>query len=97
MVDDEGNFNPAKDLEEHERLLAKEPQSNVTEIQGYNTKETKFDVTSTRNYVVMLLLLQQLRRNQHTARKHRKPDSLDAIQVVGKVACDVGYCLRKQT
>ncbi|GKA58180.1 hypothetical protein Tco_0757368 [Tanacetum coccineum] len=33
MVDDEANFNPTKDFEELERLLAKEPQSNFTEIQ----------------------------------------------------------------
>ncbi|GKC43448.1 hypothetical protein Tco_1061170 [Tanacetum coccineum] len=32
MVDDEADFNPTKDLEEPERLLAKEPQSNFTEI-----------------------------------------------------------------
>ncbi|GKB62291.1 hypothetical protein Tco_0918477 [Tanacetum coccineum] len=36
MVDDEGNFNLAKDLEEPERLLAKEPQLNVTEIQMHS-------------------------------------------------------------
>ncbi|GJQ96138.1 hypothetical protein Tco_0007277 [Tanacetum coccineum] len=52
MVDDEDDFNPTKDLEELERLLAKEPKSNFTEIQGYNSKETKFEVTSTRNYVI---------------------------------------------
>ncbi|GKE42834.1 hypothetical protein Tco_1470118 [Tanacetum coccineum] len=33
MVDDEADFNPIKDFEELERLLAKEPQSNFTEIQ----------------------------------------------------------------
>ncbi|GKB02709.1 hypothetical protein Tco_0830798, partial [Tanacetum coccineum] len=33
MVDDEADFNPTKDLEEFERLLSKEPQSNFTEIQ----------------------------------------------------------------
>ncbi|GKA24330.1 hypothetical protein Tco_0710363 [Tanacetum coccineum] len=33
MVDNEADFNPTKDLEELERLLAKEPQSNFTEIQ----------------------------------------------------------------
>ncbi|GJV02110.1 hypothetical protein Tco_1335679 [Tanacetum coccineum] len=33
MVDDEADFNPTKDLEELERLLAKEPQSNFTKIQ----------------------------------------------------------------
>ncbi|GJV01797.1 putative reverse transcriptase domain-containing protein [Tanacetum coccineum] len=32
MVDEEVNFNPTKDLEELERLLAKEPQSNFMEI-----------------------------------------------------------------
>ncbi|GJT18172.1 phytochrome B [Tanacetum coccineum] len=36
MVDDEANFNPTKDLEELERLLAKEPQSNLTEIQVHS-------------------------------------------------------------
>ncbi|GJX55135.1 hypothetical protein Tco_0285032 [Tanacetum coccineum] len=33
MVDDEADFNPTKDLEELERLLAKEPQSNFMKIQ----------------------------------------------------------------
>ncbi|GJY90459.1 retrovirus-related pol polyprotein from transposon TNT 1-94 [Tanacetum coccineum] len=33
MVDEEANFNPTKDLEELERLLTKEPQSNFTKIQ----------------------------------------------------------------
>ncbi|GJW65484.1 reverse transcriptase domain-containing protein, partial [Tanacetum coccineum] len=57
MVDDEANFNPTKDLEELERLLAKEPRLNFTEIQGYNSEETNFEVTSTRNYVMMKKLL----------------------------------------
>ncbi|GJW43677.1 hypothetical protein Tco_0072476 [Tanacetum coccineum] len=55
MVDDEVDFNPTKDLEELKRLLAKEPQSNFTEIQGYNSEETNFEVTSTRNYVLYRL------------------------------------------
>ncbi|GKA69363.1 hypothetical protein Tco_0775427 [Tanacetum coccineum] len=33
MVDKEDDFNPTKDLEELERLLAKDPQLNFTEIQ----------------------------------------------------------------
>ncbi|GKD80740.1 hypothetical protein Tco_1347579, partial [Tanacetum coccineum] len=33
MDDEEADFNPTKDLEELERLLAEEPQSNFTEIQ----------------------------------------------------------------
>ncbi|GKD59474.1 hypothetical protein Tco_1296983, partial [Tanacetum coccineum] len=36
MVDEEADFNPTKDLEELERLLAKEPQSNFTEIQVHS-------------------------------------------------------------
>ncbi|GJR31544.1 hypothetical protein Tco_1107776 [Tanacetum coccineum] len=36
MVDDEADFNPTKDLEELERLIAKEPQSNFTEIQVHS-------------------------------------------------------------
>ncbi|GJX84566.1 hypothetical protein Tco_0335340 [Tanacetum coccineum] len=36
MVDDEADFNPTKDLEELERLLAKEPQSNFTKIQVHS-------------------------------------------------------------
>ncbi|GKC79974.1 hypothetical protein Tco_1130748, partial [Tanacetum coccineum] len=32
MVDERAKCNPAKDIEELERLLAKEPQSNFTEI-----------------------------------------------------------------
>ncbi|GJW18019.1 hypothetical protein Tco_0025455 [Tanacetum coccineum] len=47
MVDDEADFNPTKDLEDLERLLTKEPQLNFTKIQGYNSEETKFKVTST--------------------------------------------------
>ncbi|GJZ62092.1 hypothetical protein Tco_0618229, partial [Tanacetum coccineum] len=33
MVDEEADFNPTKDLEELEKLLTKEPQSNFTKIQ----------------------------------------------------------------
>ncbi|GJX94399.1 hypothetical protein Tco_0348985 [Tanacetum coccineum] len=33
MIDEEADFNPIKDLEELERLLAMRPQSNFTEIQ----------------------------------------------------------------
>ncbi|GJX77689.1 hypothetical protein Tco_0324500 [Tanacetum coccineum] len=36
MVYEEADFNPTKDLEELERLLAKEPQSNFTEIQVHS-------------------------------------------------------------
>ncbi|GKA97615.1 hypothetical protein Tco_0825509 [Tanacetum coccineum] len=36
MVDDEADFNPTKDLEELERLLTKEPQSNFTKIQVHS-------------------------------------------------------------
>ncbi|GJS41985.1 retrovirus-related pol polyprotein from transposon TNT 1-94 [Tanacetum coccineum] len=36
MVDDEADFNPTKDLEELERLLAMRPQSNFTEIQVHS-------------------------------------------------------------
>ncbi|GJU44437.1 hypothetical protein Tco_1201703 [Tanacetum coccineum] len=36
MVDDEADFNPTKDLEELERLLAQEPQSNFTKIQVHS-------------------------------------------------------------
>ncbi|GJV50615.1 hypothetical protein Tco_1446356 [Tanacetum coccineum] len=36
MVDDEADFYPTKDLEELERLLAKESQSNFTEIQVHS-------------------------------------------------------------
>ncbi|GJZ10074.1 hypothetical protein Tco_0544833 [Tanacetum coccineum] len=32
MVDEEANFNPTKDIEELERLLAKDPQSHFIEI-----------------------------------------------------------------
>ncbi|GJT98103.1 integrase, catalytic region, zinc finger, CCHC-type containing protein [Tanacetum coccineum] len=37
MVDDEADFNPTKDLEELERLLAKEPQTNFMKIQFLGT------------------------------------------------------------
>ncbi|GKD22972.1 hypothetical protein Tco_1224675, partial [Tanacetum coccineum] len=36
MDDEEADFNPTKDLEELERLLAEEPQSNFTEIQVHS-------------------------------------------------------------
>ncbi|GJX65066.1 hypothetical protein Tco_0299409, partial [Tanacetum coccineum] len=36
MVDDEVDFNPTKDLEELERLLTQEPQSNFTKIQMHS-------------------------------------------------------------
>nr|GEV69204.1 epidermal patterning factor 1 [Tanacetum cinerariifolium] len=36
MVDEEADFNPTKDLEELERLLDKEPQSNFMEIQVHS-------------------------------------------------------------
>ncbi|GJV56547.1 mitochondrial proton/calcium exchanger protein-like protein isoform X1 [Tanacetum coccineum] len=39
----EGDFNPTKDLEELERLLSKEPQSNFMEIQGSNSKRIEFE------------------------------------------------------
>ncbi|GJR80064.1 hypothetical protein Tco_0150849 [Tanacetum coccineum] len=44
MVDEEADFNPTKDLEELERLLAMIPQSNFTGIQGYYNKETGSEV-----------------------------------------------------
>ncbi|GKA95062.1 retrovirus-related pol polyprotein from transposon TNT 1-94, partial [Tanacetum coccineum] len=82
MVDEGAECSPTKDLEELERLLAKDPQSHYKEIRvhsviidpkpfihtqlmsplygmfktskpckGYNSEETKFEVTSSRNYV----------------------------------------------
>ncbi|GJV73430.1 hypothetical protein Tco_1493425 [Tanacetum coccineum] len=36
MVDEEANFNPTRDIEELERLLAKDPQSHFTKIQVYS-------------------------------------------------------------
>ncbi|GJX96480.1 retrovirus-related pol polyprotein from transposon TNT 1-94 [Tanacetum coccineum] len=55
MVDDKADFNPTKDLEELERLLTKEPQSNFMEIQGYYSEETEFEVSLPYNCVVKLL------------------------------------------
>ncbi|GKA93946.1 hypothetical protein Tco_0815932 [Tanacetum coccineum] len=55
MVDDKVDFNPTKDLEELERLLTKEPQSNFMEIQGYYSEETEFEVSLPYNCVVKLL------------------------------------------
>ncbi|GJW68420.1 hypothetical protein Tco_0122844 [Tanacetum coccineum] len=46
MVNDEADFNPTKDLEELERLLAKEPQSNFTEIQLYKLKHAKLNTAT---------------------------------------------------
>ncbi|GKE12710.1 hypothetical protein Tco_1416261, partial [Tanacetum coccineum] len=42
-IDKEADFNPTKDLEELERLLAVRPQSNFIKIQGCNSEETKFE------------------------------------------------------
>ncbi|GJU88648.1 hypothetical protein Tco_1301071 [Tanacetum coccineum] len=42
-IDKEADFNPTKDLEELERLLAVKPQSNFIKIQGCNSEETKFE------------------------------------------------------
>ncbi|GJU46400.1 hypothetical protein Tco_1294895 [Tanacetum coccineum] len=47
MVDEEADFNPTNDLEELERLIAKEPQSNFTKIQGSNSKGMEFEVSWT--------------------------------------------------
>ncbi|GJR79743.1 hypothetical protein Tco_0150528, partial [Tanacetum coccineum] len=41
MVDEEADFNPAKDIEELERLLAKDPQSYVMEIQVLTARGLK--------------------------------------------------------
>ncbi|GJR32473.1 hypothetical protein Tco_1108705 [Tanacetum coccineum] len=46
MVDDEADFSPTKDLEELERLLAKEPQSNFMKIQ------VDMDIISPGRYVL---------------------------------------------
>ncbi|GJW89634.1 hypothetical protein Tco_0167187 [Tanacetum coccineum] len=54
-IDEETDFNPTKDLEELERLLAMRPQSNFTEIQGYYSEETEFEVSLPYNCVVELL------------------------------------------
>nr|GEZ48727.1 retrotransposon-related protein [Tanacetum cinerariifolium] len=52
MVDEGSDFNLDKDIEELEKLLANDPKPHYMEIHGYNSEETKFEVTSTRNYVV---------------------------------------------
>ncbi|GKC12744.1 hypothetical protein Tco_1009526 [Tanacetum coccineum] len=43
MVDEEVDSNPTRDIEELERLLAKDPQSHFTEIQGFNSKGMEFE------------------------------------------------------
>ncbi|GJT00469.1 hypothetical protein Tco_0821638 [Tanacetum coccineum] len=46
MVDEEADFNPTKDIEELERLLAKDPQSYLTEIQHIDgIRRNHYDVT----------------------------------------------------
>ncbi|GJW46998.1 hypothetical protein Tco_0078644 [Tanacetum coccineum] len=67
MANDEADFNPTKDLEELERLLAEEPQSNFTKIQGCNSEKTIF------------LAIQVLHKwwyldTRQAVRKHSKPD-----------------------
>ncbi|GJY96123.1 reverse transcriptase [Tanacetum coccineum] len=52
MVDEGADFNPNKDIEELEKLLADDPKPHYMEIQVYNNEETKFEVTLTRKYVV---------------------------------------------
>ncbi|GJW19387.1 hypothetical protein Tco_0026823 [Tanacetum coccineum] len=57
MVDDEADIIPTKDLEELERLLAKEPQSNFTEIQVDRdiTSPERYDLYSSFPYPVAYL------------------------------------------
>ncbi|GKC37206.1 hypothetical protein Tco_1049590 [Tanacetum coccineum] len=78
MVDEEADFNPTKDLEELEKLLTKEPQSNFTKIQGYYSEETEFKVSLPYNYV----------DTNQAARKHLEPSWLNAILDDEEVACD---------
>nr|GEW00790.1 putative ribonuclease H-like domain-containing protein [Tanacetum cinerariifolium] len=44
MVDEGSYFNPDKDIEELEKLLANDPQPHYMEIQVYNNEETKFEL-----------------------------------------------------
>ncbi|GKC04488.1 hypothetical protein Tco_0996098 [Tanacetum coccineum] len=44
MVDKEADSNPTRDIKELERLLAKNPLSHFTEIQGSNSKGIEFEV-----------------------------------------------------
>ncbi|GJX71372.1 hypothetical protein Tco_0308543 [Tanacetum coccineum] len=64
-MDEEADFNPTKDIEELERLLAKDPQSHFTEIQVWSqiiislprsySKGVEFEVSLPYNCVVKLL------------------------------------------
>nr|GEV74122.1 hypothetical protein [Tanacetum cinerariifolium] len=45
MVDEEADSNPTRDIEDLERLLAKDPQSHSMEIQGSNSKGMEFEVS----------------------------------------------------
>ncbi|GJU11843.1 hypothetical protein Tco_1134239 [Tanacetum coccineum] len=45
MVNEEADPNPTRDIEELERLLAKDPQSHFTKIQGSNYKGMEFEVS----------------------------------------------------
>ncbi|GKA37709.1 hypothetical protein Tco_0724274 [Tanacetum coccineum] len=69
MVDREVDFNPTKDLEELERLLAKEPQSNFTEIQIGRLCLLEVFLAA-----IQVMHMWWCLDAKYAARKHRKPD-----------------------
>ncbi|GKA54874.1 hypothetical protein Tco_0753823 [Tanacetum coccineum] len=110
MVDDEADFNPTKDIEELERLLAKDPQSYFTEIQmspGYGVLDfisSWFLAKCRQRYAVSSLMDKAYRifASKYTwCGASCKKASLNRI--VGcytgddEVACDGGCCSMKQT
>ncbi|GKE38113.1 hypothetical protein Tco_1461518 [Tanacetum coccineum] len=87
---------------------AKDPQSHFTEIQVHSviTKPEPFIHTQPLSPLCGVSKMSKPCKvmhkwwcldNKQAARKHRKPDELDALQVVSKVSCDIRYCSRKQT
>ncbi|GKA13805.1 hypothetical protein Tco_0693451 [Tanacetum coccineum] len=106
MVDDEADFNPTKDLDKLERLLAKEPQSNFTEILVHSV------IINTEPFIHT-----QLMSPLYGVFKTSKPCKVDRdiispgsckeaslTDLVGyyiseddEVTCDGGCCLKKKT
>ncbi|GJY89473.1 hypothetical protein Tco_0504669 [Tanacetum coccineum] len=86
MVDDEANFNPTKDIEELERILAKDPQSHFTEIQIYAFGiSLSFSFTSKCTWSGV------------SCKKASQTRLVGCYTCDEEVACNGGCCSRKQT
>ncbi|GJY40078.1 hypothetical protein Tco_0427348, partial [Tanacetum coccineum] len=70
IVDEEANFNPTKDIEELEKLLAKDPLSHYTEIQVHS-------VTIIPEPFIHTQLVSPLYGNFKTSKSSTKPYKVD--------------------